>query len=196
MKGWRVQEQVFRGQPAVLHLISSLVGINVLWCIILIEAAYGDMSLSSSTYHVWFTHIWDSREPGSPEAGAFRPGAAEEESAAACFGLAGGKYTAQHNVTAVIRSSTAKPLCLKRGEMKRDPVSSCQAKGERGGASLCLMNVIFFFFFFDISNAALRPWETHTSHRWKKNKKQQASSSHPCAWRQTSVTNSTACRES
>ncbi len=51
-RGCWVQEQVFRGQPGVLHLISSRVQINVLWCIILIEPAYTDMSLSSSTYQV------------------------------------------------------------------------------------------------------------------------------------------------
>lgn len=44
-RGWRVQEQVFRGQPGVLHLISSQGQINVLWCIILIEPAYAAISL-------------------------------------------------------------------------------------------------------------------------------------------------------
>lgn len=46
-RGWRVQEQVFRGQPGVLHLISSQVQINLVWCIILNEPVCTDVSLSS-----------------------------------------------------------------------------------------------------------------------------------------------------
>lgn len=55
-RGWRVQEQVFKGQPGVLHLISSQVQINALWCIILNEPVCAHVSLSPSAYQVSFTH--------------------------------------------------------------------------------------------------------------------------------------------